>query len=134
MRNRRDHRPRRYQQSAACRAGLCPSLADRDPTVFTQPTVAEFDRPSTPGHLAFGAGPHRCLGASIATEAFTSALTEWHHLIPGYAPASHHTKPRTGGGAVCSLDALPLTWPALPFSCSSPVTSQERSVTPVYVA
>ena len=38
--------------------------ANRDPSVFTHPE--EFDGGRSGAHLAFGAGPHACLGASIA--------------------------------------------------------------------
>ncbi|MGC7102935.1 cytochrome P450 [Amycolatopsis lurida] len=89
---------------------LCLSLAGRDPDTYPHPTTADLARPATPGHLAFGAGPHRCLGARIATDALTAALREWHRSIPAYTiPAEADIQ--TGGGAVCSLDALPLTWP-----------------------
>lgn len=85
------------------------SLADRDPAAFADPTTLRFDRPPTPGHLAYGAGPHRCLGARIASQALTSALTEWHRRIPTYVLRGDAAI-TTGGGAVCSLDTLPLTW------------------------
>jgi cytochrome P450 len=94
---------------------LCLSLADRDPDTYPNPTALRFDRPPNPGHLAFGYGPHRCLGARIATHALTAALREWHQHIPAYTIRDDTTTIRTGGGSVCSLNALPLTWhdPAL---------------------
>lgn len=89
---------------------LCLSMAGRDPAIYPDPDTADFNRPTTPAHLAYGAGPHRCLGARIASHALTAALREWHHRIPAYTiPADAEI--RTGGGAVCSVDALPLTWP-----------------------
>jgi cytochrome P450 len=39
--------------------------ANRDPEVFTQPDEFEFGR-SANRHLAFGSGPHRCIGAQMA--------------------------------------------------------------------
>jgi cytochrome P450 len=38
---------------------------NRDDEVFSSPNELRFDRPKTP-HLAFGAGPHMCLGQMLA--------------------------------------------------------------------
>lgn len=88
---------------------LCLSLADRDPHNYPDPGTADFDRANRGGHLAFGFGPHRCLGARIATHGLTAALREWHRAVPEYAIPEDAVL-RTGGGAVCTLDALPLNW------------------------
>jgi cytochrome P450 len=88
---------------------LCMSLAGRDANVYPCPGDADFDRPNNKSHLAFGSGPHRCIGASIARRGLTTALREWHRHIPRYAIASDSVI-RGGGGAVCSLDSLPVTW------------------------
>lgn len=40
--------------------------ANRDPAVFPDPARLEWDRPNSARHLAFAAGPHYCLGASLA--------------------------------------------------------------------
>ena len=39
--------------------------ANRDPEVYDDPHVLRFDRTANP-HLAFGIGPHFCLGANLA--------------------------------------------------------------------
>jgi cytochrome P450 len=53
--------------------------ANRDPRRWG-PDAAEFDADrDTSGHLAFGFGPHFCLGAALARSETTSALT---HLLP----------------------------------------------------
>ena len=99
--------------AAGDRLLLCLSIADRDPATYPDPTTLRLNRPPNPGHLAFGYGPHRCLGARIATHALTAALREWHHRIPSYTIPDHVTI-HTGGGMVSTLDALPLTWPTPP--------------------
>lgn len=86
------------------------ALADRDPHQYPEPATADLDRPDRTSHLAFGSGAHRCVGARIATQALTVALREWHEVIQDYALAEG-VVPRTAGGAVWSLDTLPLTWP-----------------------
>ncbi|KQR22984.1 cytochrome P450 [Deinococcus sp. Leaf326] len=40
--------------------------ANRDPAVFPEPARINWDRPNSARHLAFAAGPHYCLGASLA--------------------------------------------------------------------
>lgn len=45
------------------------AAANRDPKVFENPDVIDFDR-SPNRHLAFGAGPHRCLGSNHARVMF----------------------------------------------------------------
>jgi cytochrome P450 len=47
------------------RAAICWASANRDETVFEDPEVLRIDRRRNP-HVAFGAGPHHCLGASHA--------------------------------------------------------------------
>ncbi len=40
--------------------------ANRDPAVFDDPETLDISRDGARGHLAFAAGPHHCLGASLA--------------------------------------------------------------------
>lgn len=47
------------------RVSLCWSSANRDPEVFDQPNEVRLDRRPNP-HVAFGFGPHLCLGAHHA--------------------------------------------------------------------
>lgn len=52
-------------------------LGGRDPTVFIDPLVFDPERPKEGRHVAFGRGPHICLGQYIAR----SQLEEGLHLI-----------------------------------------------------
>ncbi|MFG1999770.1 cytochrome P450 [Spirillospora sp. NPDC048911] len=84
------------------------TMANRDPAVFPEPDRVVLDRAPN-RHLAFGAGPHRCLGAHLARLEIRVALEEWHRRIPDYripdgAEAIEHAYMLLG------LDTLPLTW------------------------
>ncbi|GGT66701.1 cytochrome P450 [Streptomyces purpureus] len=59
------------------------ALANHDPEVFPEPERVDFDRERNP-HIAFGTGPHQCLGAAFARAQILTALEEWHDLLPGY--------------------------------------------------
>ena len=65
----------------------------RDPRVFDDPETVDFDRANN-RHLAFGAGPHRCLGIHLARMALRVALEEWHRAVPRYSIRSGATPTR----------------------------------------
>jgi cytochrome P450 len=50
---------------------------------FAHPDTVDFDRGRN-RHLAFGGGPHRCLGSHLARLEVRVALEEWHRRIPDY--------------------------------------------------
>jgi cytochrome P450 len=84
------------------------SSANRDRTEFPNADVFDIDRyPNR--HIAFGAGPHRCLGSHLARLELRIALEEWHRRIPHY----HIEDPEQLKNHVLSvsgLDALPLVF------------------------
>ncbi|MEU6037760.1 cytochrome P450 [Actinomadura sp. NPDC047616] len=84
-------------------------MANRDPRVFPDPQTVDFDRAPN-RHIAFGAGPHRCLGAHLARLQLRIALEEWHRRIPDYR-IPDGARPTEHAGLVLGLDTLPLTWP-----------------------
>ena len=57
--------------------------ANSDDTEFAAANECDFARESN-RHLAFGAGPHRCLGSNLARIELCIALEEWHRRIPDY--------------------------------------------------
>lgn len=60
--------------------------ANRDETVFVDPYV--FDPARWPNrHLAFGSGPHNCLGAPLARRMIRHVLREMFELVADIAPA-----------------------------------------------
>ncbi|QLH13025.1 cytochrome P450 [Paracoccus pantotrophus] len=57
------------------RVGLMVSAANLDERKFANADQVDFDRKPNP-HIAFGHGPHRCVGASLAREQLRIALEE----------------------------------------------------------
>ena len=85
------------------------NAATRDAAEFDDPTIVDITRfPNR--HIAFGAGPHRCLGSHLARRELQIALQEWHKRIPNYrvAPGARENLTETGGQL--GLISLPLVW------------------------
>jgi cytochrome P450 len=59
------------------------ACANRDETVYDDPDEFRLDRSGTPEHLAFGAGPHLCLGNTMARMEAKVAIEEF---FDRYAP------------------------------------------------
>ncbi len=75
------------------------AAANRDPCQFADPDAFDVDRPLRPGHMSFGNGIHRCVGAPLAQvelrllaqqllRAGTLELTG--EPIDGYLEGGHH--------------------------------------------
>ena len=83
------------------------SAATRDGAAFERADEVVIDRPST-NHIAFGAGPHRCLGSHLARRELRIAIDEWHKRIPNYRMAENAELEETG--RLIGLTSLPLVW------------------------
>jgi cytochrome P450 len=70
---------------------FAPALAGRDPLMFPDPLTFDPEREDASRHLAFGRGPHMCLGQFIAR----NQLQEGLHLI-----AQRLKNPRLNGEIV----------------------------------
>jgi cytochrome P450 len=84
--------------------------ANRDPAVFADPDEFDPERGST-SHLAFGHGPHVCLGQSLARTELRTVFPSLFRRFPGARLAVDVStlrirNDRTGGG----VDDVPLTW------------------------
>jgi cytochrome P450 len=81
--------------------------ANADDLEFDGATDVDFDRERN-RHLAFGGGPHRCLGSHLARLELVVALEEWHRRIPDYTLAEG-AKLRYSPG-IRQADHLPLVF------------------------
>lgn len=85
--------------------GLTPS-AGRDESYFPDADTVDFDR--TPNrHIAFGAGPHRCLGSHLARMQLKVVLEEAHRLMPNYR-LDEAKPPKKTFGVIMSVENLNL--------------------------
>jgi cytochrome P450 len=84
--------------------------ADVDESEFPEATRVDFERERN-RHLAFGAGPHRCLGSHLARMELRVAMEEWHRRIPEYRVQPGEI-PRYSPG-IREVLHLPLVWEAV---------------------
>jgi cytochrome P450 len=83
------------------------SLASRDPQAFDNPHVVDIDR--KPRHIAFGTGPHTCLGLRLAKREIKIVLeiflARFRNIrMPAGERHAFHV------GSVFGIDRLPLEW------------------------
>lgn len=84
-------------------------FADRDPAVFADPKTVDFRRIDVMKHVAFGSGPHACLGSHLARRELRITLDQWLERMPPFRIAAGD-RPVTYGGSVFGVDRLPLQW------------------------
>ncbi|GAA2776113.1 hypothetical protein GCM10019017_21230 [Streptomyces showdoensis] len=82
--------------------------AGRDPAVFDRPDSFDITRPPGP-HLAFGHGPHHCIGAGLARLELRTAIG----ALAGRVPALRLAEPATalpfpGGSLIGGVSRLPV--------------------------
>jgi cytochrome P450 len=92
--------------------------ANRDPNEFENAETFDMDR-SPNRHMAFGAGPHRCLGSHLARMELRVALEEWHARIPVYSTPDPGAL-RNHVLSVSGLVSLPLVFDRPTSRVSSP--------------
>lgn len=80
---------------------------NRDDALVSGAGAVDLDRAQAAPHLAFGGGPHRCLGSHLARIEMNVALQGWHELIPDYGLAPGEA-PRAYWGNVHGMFGLPL--------------------------
>jgi cytochrome P450 len=83
------------------------AVSNRDPERFHHPLEVDLRRKTT-NHIAFGSGPHRCLGSHLARLELNVAIEEWHRRIPDYriTPGQH----LEAHGNMYGIKQLRLAW------------------------
>lgn len=92
--------------SAGERVLLMFAAANRDPKVFEDPDRIDFDRVGN-RHLAFGAGPHRCMGSNHARMMFQVMMSEILTRLPDYT-ISGEIERFADAGSVYAVRRLPI--------------------------
>ena len=95
-----------------CRAGDSATLligaGNVDATEFEDADEVRFDRGRN-RHVAFGGGPHRCLGSHLARLELQVAIEQFHRRIPEYAIADGAEVNFSPG--IRQAERLPITFP-----------------------
>lgn len=104
----------RTARSTAGPAGGDPLLvswlaANHDPAQFDRPDEVVLDRADN-RHLAFGLGPHRCIGSHLARAMFQVMLREVLTRIPDYQVDFDRVVQYLGNPAMTGLLTLPATF------------------------
>jgi cytochrome P450 len=81
--------------------------ANTDDARFQDAQSVDFQREHNK-HVAFGIGPHRCLGSHLARMELQVAMEEWHKRIPDYAIKPGETPIYSAG--IREVMYLPLVW------------------------
>ncbi len=81
--------------------------ANLDPREFEGADRIDFDSTRN-RHVAFGGGPHRCLGSHLARMELRIGLQEWHRRIPEYRVKDGETLVYSPG--IRDIRHLPLIW------------------------
>jgi len=83
--------------------------ANRDETVFESPDELDLRRSPNP-HLAFGIGPHFCLGANLARMEITTVFQELLTRLPDITVPTDGLPSRGDSTLVLALNHLPATF------------------------
>ncbi|MER7930081.1 cytochrome P450 [Streptomyces sp. NPDC096057] len=85
------------------------AAANVDPAAFRDPGTVDFER-SHNAHVAFPAGPHRCLGSNLARLELRLGIEEFHKRIPDYEVTPGEQVQYTNYGVRGAI-RLPVTFP-----------------------
>jgi cytochrome P450 len=86
------------------------AAANRDPRAYVTPDAVDVQNVDA-GHLTFGGGIHRCIGARLARRELRIVLEEFHKRIPDYKLAPEADRSVVWPSSVLGLSSLPITFP-----------------------
>ncbi|GAB3894372.1 cytochrome P450 [Kibdelosporangium lantanae] len=90
---------------------LASDVANRDPEVFPDPDTLDVHRRGARRHLAFGFGPHQCLGQPLARLELQVAYGTLYRRIPGLRLAVDVSEIAfKHDGLVYGVYSLPVAW------------------------
>jgi cytochrome P450 len=92
-----------------CPVHVALAVANRDPAEYANPDAIDFDRGEA--HLAFGIGPHFCLGTHLARLEMRVVLEEWHRRIPTYALTNGAEPAARWPAGLIGVTSVPLSYP-----------------------
>jgi cytochrome P450 len=98
-----------YPVRAGERVFIVWAAANRDPDAFDRPEDVVLDR-SPNRHLAFGWGPHRCIGALVAKHMFCTTLQEVLTRMPDYRVVQGEVCRYPSVGIACGFISMPATY------------------------
>ncbi|KHK90140.1 cytochrome P450 [Novosphingobium malaysiense] len=82
--------------------------ADLDPREFANPEVYDMERENNV-HIAFGVGPHRCLGSHLARIELQVIYEQMLARLPEFR-LDPEQPARFRGGNILAMEALPIRW------------------------
>jgi cytochrome P450 len=85
--------------------------ANFDEKVFPNPDQIILDRSPNP-HLAFGVGPHRCIGMHLARALFVAMMGEILERIPDYRVDRDATRFYRNNPELAGVATMPITFTA----------------------
>jgi len=86
------------------------AAANRDTSAYVTPDAVDLQNVDA-GHLTFGGGIHRCIGARLARRELRIVLEEFHKRIPDYAVVPGTDLSVEWPSSVLGLSSLPITFP-----------------------
>ena len=110
-----DHEYRGTQLKEGDRVLLMYPSANRDPRVFDNPDELDLQRDPNP-HLAFGIGPHFCLGANLARMEVKLVFQELLTRLPDIMIDDNAPFARGESSLVLALQHLPATFTGCPVA------------------
>jgi cholest-4-en-3-one 26-monooxygenase len=108
-----DHEYRGTSLKEGDRVLLLYAAANRDEAVFDRPDELDFTREANP-HLAFGIGPHFCLGANLARMEVKTVFQELFSRLPDITVPEGASPGRGESSLVIALEDIPASFSACP--------------------